>query len=181
MSGASYTIKNNSGKTLLAYVSSLSYYWDGGPDKPFRSVHTEDGWFINRSLLRTGEQDQAEFNIAISPNKVMNLLKIVVSLDYAEFADGSTWGTADKQLLQKFAEVRQQKLDVEHQYADLLKRGVAPGEMGAKITADLQEEKASSYRRVALTQLQIALKNMGPDRFVQTILHAPVTIPQPVS
>ncbi len=40
LSGASYTIKNNSGKTLLAYVSSLSYYWDTSPDKPFRSVHT---------------------------------------------------------------------------------------------------------------------------------------------
>ncbi len=111
----------------------------------------------------------------------MNLLKIVVSLDYAEFADGSIWGTADKELLQKLAEVRQQKLEVEHQYADLLKGGLAPGAIDAKITADLHEETAASYRRVALTQLQIALKNLGPDRFVQTILDAPVAIPHPVS
>lgn len=177
ISGASYTITNNSGKTLLAYVSSFSYYWDIAPDRPMKDVHSEDGWFINGRLLGPGEQDRAELTSGMHPNKPMSLLKVVVNVDYAEFADGSTWGSIDRQALQKFSGIRQQKLDVEHQYASLLKAGLAPSALYDELEVDLRGERANSYRRTALLQLQIALKGVGPERFVQRVLDAPASIP----
>ena len=177
ISGASYTITNHSGKTLLSYVSTLDYYWDVASKTPVRESHSEDGWFLTGSLLGPGQQDRAELMTSLYPHQPAHLLRVTVNLQYAEFTDGTIWGRLDRATAQMLSTVRQEKLNIEKQYAALLRAGLSENQIAAKIDADLRNSTISASTRTGLLQLQIGLTNLGAKGLSQKIMAAPVSVP----
>ena len=173
ISGATYTIRNNSEKPLIAFSTGMDFYWDISPDQPLHASSTEDGWFLNGLVLKPGEEEQAHFMSGLTPSKPMHLLRIVVSIDYAQFSDGSMVGRNAATVGAKFNESRRIKLDVQHHYADLLKSGTAAGAVAEQIQSDLQNGKHSQGERTALIQMRVALDNLGTKGLAAKLLEEP--------
>ena len=173
ISGATYTIRNNSEKALIAFSTGLDFYWDISPDKPLHARSTEDGWFLNGLVLKPGEEEQAHFMSGLTPSKPMHLLRVVVSVDYAQFSDGSTVGRNATVVGAKFNESRRIKLDVQQHYASLLKSGAAVASIAEQIQSDLRSGRHSQGERTALIQMRVALDNLGAKGLAAKLLEEP--------
>lgn len=93
ISGATFTLHNDSGKALVAYVIGIDFYWANSPNKPCHGSASEDSWFLNAEALAPGGQEPGRFTTGITPNGTMGLARAVVSVEFAEYSDGSVTGT----------------------------------------------------------------------------------------
>lgn len=169
ISGATFTIRNESGKPLIAYVIGIDFYWDISP-KPCHASVSEDSWFLNADPLGPGEQEQGHFMSTVIPRATVHFLRVVVNLEYAEFSDGSIVGLNAGTLKTKFDETRRAKLAVQHYYADMLQRGTSPEDVAQQIKADLRNMKYKGNQYTALIQIYMELSKSGPDDLANKLL-----------
>lgn len=172
ISGATYTIRNVSGKPLIAFQANIDFYWDQG-GKPCTGGNTEDSWFLNQSILQPGEAEEVHFNKTIIPNKPTHLHHIVVSLEYANFSDGSITGRKPEAVAQVLNRNRHEKLVLQQEYAQAIRSGLTNDEISKKLQDDMTKGIQNPARRTALIQLNSVLKDLGPEAFASKIAEPP--------
>lgn len=173
LSGATFTIRNDSRKPLVAYVVSVDFCWNTSPQKPFHTALSEDSWFLNSPPIEPGTEEQEQLRVSVIPHEVMHLLRVAVNLEYAEFSDGSVVGVSAQTLKAKFDEARRAKLDVQQYYANMINAGISPHVIANRIETDLRNNKYTGSQRTALIQIETQLSKLGPDDLAKKLVEAP--------
>jgi hypothetical protein len=160
LSGATFVIRNNSTQPLKTYSVSLDFYWDLDTT-PLHGSFTEDGSFLHINVLKPGEQTVASFSGFAKPNKPAKLTRVVISLDYCQFADGTSFGPDHGRLKDKMIAIAAAQAAIQTKYRTLI-AGSNRATIASQINNDLSSER-DTHRRMALIQLQTMLKTYGPD------------------
>jgi hypothetical protein len=161
LSGATFVVRNDSTQPLKTFSISLDFYWDIDPNTPLHGSFTEDGSFLHINVLKPGEQTTATFSGFVKPNKPAKLTRVAVSLDYCQFADGTSYGPDRGRLKDKMVAIAAVQTAVQAKYRTLI-AGPNRATVASEINNDLSSER-DTHRRMALIQLQTMLKTYGPD------------------
>ena len=171
--GATFNIKNDTRRSLISYSVILKFYWDLAPDRPLQLSLSEDGWYLNGSVLKSDEQREVNLTASATPLKPMKLLRLVATLEYAQFADGSVFGADPGQLEAKIKTTRKIKLDLQRKYASALRSGTPAKTVADQISSELRNGTTMGPRRVGLVQLVSLLKLVGPQGLADKLLEEP--------
>lgn len=173
ISGATFTIHNDSGKALVAYVIGIDFYWVNSPNKPCHGSVSEDSWFLNAEALAPGGLEPGRFATGITPNGTVSLARVVVSVELAEYSDGSVTGTNAAALQVKVAAARRDELSIQQHYAGMLKTGASPESVGQQIKTDAAKNMYKGNQRLAFATIEIELNQLGPDGLAKKLLEQP--------
>jgi hypothetical protein len=171
--GATFFIRNDSSKPLVSYMVGVDFYFDVAPNKPFRTGLSEDSWFLNGAPLDPGRQEACQLIISVIPHQTVRLLRVAVSLQYAEFSDGSIVGINAQTLKAKFDKNRREKLEVQNHYAYMLNSGMSPANLAKQIETDIKMGKYQGPQRTALVLIGSELSKLGPEGLAQKLLEPP--------
>jgi len=172
ISGATYTIRNVSDKSLIAFSTMVDFYWNAG-DKPCVGGNTEDAWFLNGTILQPGEAEQVKFSKTITPIHPTHLTSVVVNLQYANFSDGSVTGQNSAAVASTFNNSRKEKFAVQQEYTKLIRSGMPADALSKKLQDDIAAATKSSPRRTALIQMYSILHAMGSQTLMSKISETP--------
>lgn len=175
VSGATFTIHNDSSKPLVAFVVGVDFYWNSSPNHPLHWSLSEDSWFLNSILLQPGEQEPGRFTNTMIPHQTARLLRVEVYIDFAQFSDGSVAGRHADMMKAQFDKGRRSELEVQRHYANMLKAGATPAEVAQQVEADLRDNKYKGIQYDALTQIWGVFKNRGPKGLAEELIRKPVT------
>lgn len=173
ISGATFTVNNNSSKLLIAYVIGIDFYWGTSPSLPMHASVSEDSWFLNATPLQPGEKEPVRSMDSVIPQETVRLIRVEVNLEFAQFSDGGIVGRNAAALKLQFDKNRSSKLEVQYHYASMLKTGVSPENVALQVETDLKAGKYNESQRMALAQIGIELKNQGPSGLAKELLQEP--------
>lgn len=176
ISGATYTLRNDSGQPLIAYAIGIAFYWSNAPTKLCHGGVSEDSWFLHGEPLAPGAQEPGEFTTGITPQSEVSLLRVEVTVDFAEFSNGSIAGTNAAALKIKFDAARRAKLSVQQRYANMLKTGNSAQSVSRQIETDAAKNMYRGEQRLALSVILMELKQLGSDGLAKQLLEQP-TLP----
>lgn len=179
VSGATFAIRNDAAANLIAYSAVLNLYWDIDAEHPLQQRVTQDGWFLGQYVLQPGQSKTGALTTSASPNKPMRLTRVVLALDYAEFADGTVFQTPGaSSVREKLAASRKAKAAVQAKYAAEIRSGQSPESVAGNIQANLKSAPGQPALRMGLSELLAFLKLEGPQGLANRLLTPPPALPR---
>lgn len=168
--GATFTVRNLSASSLVAYSIDVQLFWDIDPQTPFHMRLTEDASLLHYFLLSSGGAKDGLIRSSVSPTKAMRLVRVVVRPDYVEFADGTVYET-NKEVGVKLAASRKVEAALQKTYAAQLQAGMSPDDVARQMRVEIQNvHPGDTYRRITLTRLLDAYKYTGAKEWADRLL-----------
>jgi len=113
--GLTYSLRNNSSQPLVAFEMWWDLYFDNG-EKMMRLPQISDGW-LEGQILAPGENSAQSYDVQIHDMKGGRIIRVVGTVAYAEFEDGTRTGPDANELAHYLAAGRRRALEV---YSKLL-------------------------------------------------------------
>jgi hypothetical protein len=178
LQGVTYSVRNTNGSNLIAFGVTVDTYWQSAPAAPARIMHSVDDWFLTKSGIAPQRREEQVLQSSVTPNQPDVLTRVVVSVDYAEFADGTIVGPDTAGFAKAFKTRRSEKVAVQAEIAAKLRQNeITWRELPAYIEQTINRSRLKNGGDVALLQMKSILEREGPQALAKRILQTPASLP----
>ena len=169
----SYRISNDGDRPIVALAVSFDLYWSDR-SQPMRLVEVSDGWFLQAMALGPKADQTQQVRQSLQPTANQQLLRVVVSLDYIEFADGTFFGPGYGTSHAALQAKRQEALTVRSEMLETMKSSRTNTEFMSRLGSRKPLQTENAARQLAYSAIAEVLKSSGVENLKQKLLEKPL-------